>query len=112
MKEIIFLKIIDRKIPADIIYETEFIIVIKDINPQAPIHFLIIPKKQFKTISDIPKEEFFYFSEIFTAIQYLSKTIPKADQYKIISMYSFINKPINYDIKCKDYTIMYTISKN
>ncbi len=84
MKEIIFLKIIDRKIPADIIYETEFIIVIKDINPQAPIHFLIIPKKQFKTISDIPKEEFFYFSEIFTAIQYLSKTIPKADQYKII----------------------------
>lgn len=84
MKESLFLKIINREIDSDIIYETEFVIVIKDINPQAPIHFLVIPKKKFKTISDIPKEEFFYFSELFAAIQYLSKTIPNADQYKII----------------------------
>ena len=84
MKESLFLKIINREIDSDIIYETEFVIVIKDINPQAPIHFLVIPKKKFKTISDIPKEEFFYFCELFAAVQHLSKTIPNADQYKII----------------------------
>ena len=84
MKESLFLKIINREIDSDIIYETEFVIVIKDINPQAPIHFLVIPKKKFKTISDIPKEEFFYFYELFAAVQHLSKTIPNADQYKII----------------------------
>lgn len=84
MKESLFLKIINREIDSDIIYETEFVIVIKDINPQAPIHFLVIPKKKFKTISDIPPADFFYLSKLFETIQHLSKTIPQADQYKII----------------------------
>lgn len=84
MEESIFSKIINRKIPAEIIYETEHIIVIKDINPQAPIHLLVIPKKNFKTISDISPADFFYISKLFETIQHLSKTIPQADQYKII----------------------------
>ena len=45
MTETLFDKIIKKDIPADVIYEDEKSIVIKDINPQAPIHLLIIPKK-------------------------------------------------------------------
>ena len=41
----LFEKIINKEIPADIIYEDEISIVIKDISPQAPTHLLIIPKK-------------------------------------------------------------------
>ena len=45
MTETLFEKIIKKDIPADIIYEDDISIVIKDINPQAPTHLLIIPKK-------------------------------------------------------------------
>lgn len=41
----LFEKIIAREIPADIIHEDEKCIAIRDINPQAPVHFLVIPKK-------------------------------------------------------------------
>ena len=43
--ETIFTKIINKEIPADIIYEDELALVFKDIQPQAPTHLLIIPKK-------------------------------------------------------------------
>ena len=45
MTETLFEKIIKKEISADIIYEDDISIVIKDINPQAPTHLLIIPKK-------------------------------------------------------------------
>ena len=46
----IFTKIINREIPAEIVYETDDLIAIKDINPQALTHILIIPKKEIPTI--------------------------------------------------------------
>ena len=48
----LFQKIIDREIPADILYEDDKSLVFKDINPVAPIHVLIIPKKKIAKISD------------------------------------------------------------
>ena len=48
----LFEKIINKEIPAEIIYEDEIAIVIKDINPQAPTHLLIIPKKVIPKLSD------------------------------------------------------------
>jgi len=53
----LFQKIIDREIPADIIYEDDLSLVFKDINPVAPIHLLIIPKKQIEKISDSKESE-------------------------------------------------------
>ena len=48
----IFLKIINREIPADIIYEDEISIAFNDISPQAPTHILVIPKKEIQKISE------------------------------------------------------------
>lgn len=53
----IFTKIISREIPSEIVYEQEDIIVIKDINPKAKIHLLIIPKKEIETINDIKNDD-------------------------------------------------------
>ena len=57
MTDTLFEKIIKREIPADIIYEDELPLVIKDINPVAPIHLLIIPKKRIEKVSDSSEED-------------------------------------------------------
>ena len=57
MTDTIFQKIIDREIPADIIYEDELSLVFKDINPVAPTHLLIIPKKKIEKTSDAREED-------------------------------------------------------
>lgn len=57
MAETIFDKIIDKSIPAEILYEDDKALAFKDINPQAPVHFLVIPKKQIATINDITEED-------------------------------------------------------
>jgi len=49
----LFTNIINRQIPADIVYEDKEIIAFNDINPQAPVHILIVPKKEIKTLNDL-----------------------------------------------------------
>ena len=53
----LFEKIINREIPADIVYEDELSLAVKDINPQAPTHILIIPKKSIEKLSDAKIED-------------------------------------------------------
>lgn len=56
--ETLFTKIINREIPADIIFEDDQCLAFKDINPQAPMHVLVIPKKPIPKVSDAePKDE-------------------------------------------------------
>ena len=53
----IFSKIIAREIPADIVYEDELCLAFRDINPQAPTHILVIPKKEIVSLSDLSDED-------------------------------------------------------
>jgi len=53
----IFEKIIARQIPADIVYEDDLVAAFKDINPQAPTHILIVPKKTIPRIEDATEED-------------------------------------------------------
>ena len=53
----IFTQIINREIPADIVYEDDICIAFKDINPKAPVHLLIIPKKEIISISTLTNED-------------------------------------------------------
>jgi len=53
----IFSKIINKEIPADIVYETDNILAFKDIKPQAPVHILIIPKVEIPKVTDIKGKE-------------------------------------------------------
>lgn len=53
----LFCKILSGDIPADIVYESETAIAFRDINPQAPTHLLIIPRKHIATINDIAEED-------------------------------------------------------
>ncbi len=53
MSDDLFLKIIDRQIPADIVYETDELLAFRDIAPKAPTHILIIPKVHIRTVNDL-----------------------------------------------------------
>ena len=53
----LFTKIINRQIPADIVYEDNQIIAFNDINPQAPVHILIVPKKEIATLNDLETKD-------------------------------------------------------
>ncbi|MBB6479184.1 histidine triad nucleotide-binding protein [Spirochaeta isovalerica] len=60
MEETIFDKIINKEIPADVVYEDDNILAFRDINPQAPVHVLVIPKQKvasFNDLKDRPAEE-------------------------------------------------------
>jgi histidine triad (HIT) family protein len=57
MEETLFTKIIARKIPAKIEHEDDRYIVIQDINPQAPVHVLVIPKKPIATLNDLTPQD-------------------------------------------------------
>lgn len=53
----IFAKIIKREIPADIVYEDELCLAFRDVNPQAPTHVLLIPKKEIPRLVDARPED-------------------------------------------------------
>ncbi|MCL4476530.1 MAG: histidine triad nucleotide-binding protein [Nitrospirae bacterium] len=57
MSDCIFCKIIEKKIPSKVVYEDEHSLVFEDINPQAPVHALVIPKKHIPTLLDITEED-------------------------------------------------------
>ena len=57
MSETIFSKIINHELPADIVYEDDEIIAFRYINPQAPVHVLIVPKVDIATVNDIKPEQ-------------------------------------------------------
>ncbi len=79
----IFTKIIAREISADIIYENEKIIVIKDINPKAKIHLLIIPKKEIPTINDLQEEDRDLIADIFFIAKKLAKDLGVEQGYQL-----------------------------
>jgi histidine triad (HIT) family protein len=67
MSDDLFLKIIAREIPADIIYENDDVLAFRDVNPQAPLHVLIIPKNHIRTINDMRPEDAEVFGKLFLA---------------------------------------------
>ena len=83
MTDTIFTKIINREIPAKIIFEDELCIIIEDISPQAPLHYLAIPKKEIIGVSDLDDKD----NEI---MGHLMLTIKKQMQNINVSNYRLV----------------------
>ena len=69
----IFSKIINKEIHADILFENDKILAFRDISPQAPVHFLVIPKKEIRTINDINEEDKSLIGEMFIVAKEIAK---------------------------------------
>ena len=73
MSETIFSRIIKREIPADIVYEDDQCLAFRDINPQAPTHVLIIPRKPIPTLNDISPGDREMLGELFLAAKEVAR---------------------------------------
>lgn len=82
----IFTKIIEREIPASIVYENDKVLAFKDINPQAPIHILVVPKKEIPTVNDIKAEDRELIGEMYLAIGEITKELGVQEEgYRVIT---------------------------
>ncbi len=71
MSDCLFCKIAAKEMKADIVYENEKVIAFNDINPQAPVHIVIIPKKHIATLNDV--DDYSVYTDIFKAVSILTK---------------------------------------
>ncbi|CAH9065705.1 Purine nucleoside phosphoramidase [Pseudoalteromonas holothuriae] len=69
----IFDKIINKEIPADVVYEDELALAFKDINPQAPFHVLVIPKQRIATINDVNEQNSHLIGHLYAVAAKLAK---------------------------------------
>jgi len=83
MNNCIFCKIINGEIPTDFLLKTKNIIVFKDINPKAPIHYLIVPKIHIKSLNKAKSSDKAFLGELLLIPQKIAKKL-KIKDYKII----------------------------
>ena len=85
MSEDLFLKIVAREIPAEIVYENDDVLAFRDLNPQAPIHLLIIPKKKTRTINDMQAQDAELFGKLFLAAKEIAAEMNVAEEgYRVV----------------------------
>jgi histidine triad (HIT) family protein len=71
----IFKRIIDHEIPADIVYEDDHCLAFQDINPQAPTHVLVIPKKVIASINDLTDDDAALVAHLWLVIRDLARQL-------------------------------------
>lgn len=81
----LFCKIINKEIPSDLIYEDEKVVAFKDINPQAPIHILVLPKEHIASNNEITEENSSIVGHVFTVIKKLAKDNGLENGYRIVN---------------------------
>ncbi|WP_326908952.1 histidine triad nucleotide-binding protein [Sedimentibacter sp. MB31-C6] len=82
----IFCKIANQEIPSELVYENDNIAAFKDLNPQAPVHILVVPKKHIGSINEIKEENKSIIADIFEAIPIITKQEGINDSgYRVIS---------------------------
>ena len=85
MENCLFCKIIDGSIPSKKAYEDEKILAFYDINPQAPVHILVIPKEHIGSADEIDEKNSATISYIFEKIPVIAKNAGITNGYRIIS---------------------------
>src|SRR5262245_32669242 len=71
----IFKRIINREIPADIVFEDDRCLAFRDVKPQAPVHVLVIPKKEIKSVDEISDEDGEIVAHLWEVIRNLARQL-------------------------------------
>ena len=84
MSDTIFSKIIRREIPAEIIYEDDLALAFKDISPQAPVHFLVIPKKPLPQLSAAESEDHAVLGHLLLTAKRVAEQVGLGNGYRVV----------------------------
>lgn len=85
MSDTIFHRIARGELPADIVYEDEHLFAFRDIAPQAPVHVLFVPRRDFATLNDVPEEDAVVVGRLATAAaRYAREQGFAEDGYRIV----------------------------
>jgi histidine triad (HIT) family protein len=80
----LFGKIVRREIPADIVYEDDLCLAFRDINPQAPTHVLLIPKKEIDRLSNARSEDQALLGHLLLAAGRVAKKLGVGDAFRLV----------------------------
>lgn len=85
MKDCIFCKIVNKELPSNVVLETEDVLVFREINPEAPVHVLVIPKKHIKNLNETKQEDKELLGELLLLVKEVAKKEDLFDkQYRVI----------------------------
>jgi len=90
MDECLFCKIVNDEIPCEIVFKSEHVLAFRDMNPQAPTHILVIPRKHISTINELETEDAVLVGEILLTARNLAK-VENIDQMAFVP-YSIVTK--------------------
>ncbi|MEE9464512.1 MAG: histidine triad nucleotide-binding protein [Candidatus Neomarinimicrobiota bacterium] len=85
MSETIFGKIINHEIPAEILHEDEHCVAFRDVNPVAPVHFLVVPRKPIARLQDLDPDDRDLIGHIHLVITQLAEKEGIADSYRVVA---------------------------
>ena len=85
MAKTIFRRIIDREIPAKIVYEDDLCLAFEDINPQAPVHVLVIPKQEVESIAALQEADVALVGHLLLAVKKLAEKYGLASGYRVVA---------------------------
>lgn len=80
----IFKRIIDREIPADIIYEDELCLAFRDVAPQAPTHVLVIPKQEIPSLADATTADAHLLGHLLDVVRQLAQQLKLDNGYRVV----------------------------
>jgi histidine triad (HIT) family protein len=80
----IFGKIIRREIPADIVYEDDLCLAFKDVNPQAPVHVLVIPKQSIAKLSDAESQDHALMGHLLLTVKRVAAQLGLTNGYRTV----------------------------
>lgn len=84
MPKTIFKRIIDKEIPASIVYEDDDLLAFNDVNPQAPVHILVIPKKEIPSIAEAGDDDGPLLGRLILKIRDLARQMGLENGYRVV----------------------------
>ena len=81
----IFKKIIDKEIPANIVYEDDLCIAFHDVNPQAPVHVLLIPKQEIENVDALTEPDRALAGHLLVKVHEVAKLLELKNGYRIVA---------------------------
>ncbi len=82
----IFKRIIDREIPADVVYEDDLCLAFRDVSPQAPVHVLVIPKQEIRSVDAIEEADAALLGHLWLVIAKIARELGVAEEgYRVVT---------------------------